>query len=152
VRRRGVGIVNTLRARAGVALRALTAAEASNFAATLFQERARELFLQGNRWFDLRRGNLPLTPAVGQAYAKGGTYGDQRCWPLPDVERAANPNLRPGGSTCRPRRRCRRTGGGAPGGPRRSARAPRVASGRGRWRAPRLEHCSVAGEIPSAVM
>jgi hypothetical protein len=95
----GVGIVNTLRARAGVALPALTAAEASNFAATLFQERARELFLQGNRWFDLRRGNLPLTPAVGQAYAKGGTYGDQRCWPLPDVERAANPNLRPGGST-----------------------------------------------------
>lgn len=89
----GVGILNTLRARAGVGLPALTAAEAASFTATIYSERARELFLQGNRWFDVRRGNLPLAPTVGLTYAKGGVYGDQRCWPLPDVERAANPNL-----------------------------------------------------------
>ena len=72
----------------------LTAAEAAAFTTTLFEERRRELWLQGNRWFDLRRGNLPLTPAAGATYPKGGVYGDQRCWPLPDAERLANPNFR----------------------------------------------------------
>ena len=90
----GVSIINSLRARPGVALPPLTAAEAADFRATLFEERRRELFLQGNRWFDLRRGNLPLAPAAGTPYAKGGSYGTQRCWPLPDVERAGNPSLR----------------------------------------------------------
>jgi len=89
----GVAILNALRARPGVALPALTVAEAADFQNTLFEERRRELFLQGTRWFDLRRGNLPLTPAVGTPYPNGGSYGDQRCWPLPDVERAANPNV-----------------------------------------------------------
>lgn len=88
-----VSIVNGLRARAGVALPPLTAAEAADVRTTLFDERRRELWLQGNRWFDVRRGNLPLEPAAGAAYAKGGSYGDQRCWPLPDAERAANPNI-----------------------------------------------------------
>ena len=97
----GVATLNALRARAGVALPALTAAEAADFQGTVFEERRRELFLQGTRWYDVRRGNLPLVPAPGVVYPaggvqpKGGTYGDQRCWPLPDVERAANPNARP---------------------------------------------------------
>ena len=95
----GVATLNALRARAGVGLPALTAAQAADFQTTLYEERRRELFLQGTRWFDLRRGNLPLVPAVGAIYpvgatgAKGGAYGDQRCWPLPDVEKAANPNI-----------------------------------------------------------
>ncbi len=89
----GVATLNALRARAGIALPALTAAEAANFQATVYEERRRELFLQGTRWFDLRRGNLPQVPAAGTPYSKGGTYGAQRCWPLPDVERAANPSL-----------------------------------------------------------
>ena len=89
----GVNILNTLRGRTGVGLPALTAAEAAAFTTTLFEERRRELWLQGNRWFDLRRGNLPLTPAVGATYPKGGVYGEQRCWPLPDVERFANDNI-----------------------------------------------------------
>lgn len=89
----GVAVLNALRARTGVALPALTSAEAADFTRTLFEERRRELFLQGNRWFDLRRGTLPLDPAPGTAYSKGGSYGTQRCWPLPDVERLANPNL-----------------------------------------------------------
>jgi len=89
----GVAILNTLRARAGVALPPLSPAEVSAFAATVMEERNRELWLQGNRWFDMNRRSLPQVPAAGVAYSKGGIYGDQRCWPLPDVERFANPNF-----------------------------------------------------------
>ena len=97
----GVAIVNGLRARSGVGLPALSAAEVADFQGTIFSERARELFLQGNHWFDVRRGNLPLVPAPGTTYpaggaiAKAGSYGSERCWPLPDVEKAANPNFAP---------------------------------------------------------
>jgi hypothetical protein len=93
----GIEILNALRTRAS--LPRLSAAEEANFAQTVLEERNRWLFLQGNRWFDLRLRNLPLTPAVGATYQqgasqpKGGTYGDQRCWPIPDVERMANPNF-----------------------------------------------------------
>ena len=89
----GVATINVLRARSGVALPPLTPAEEANFRATLFEERRRELWLQGNRWFDIRRAELPLDPAPGTPYPKGGSYGDQRCWPLPDAERLANPNF-----------------------------------------------------------
>ena len=89
----GVGVLNTLRARSGVGLPALTTAESADFTAALVEERRRELWLQGNRWYDIRRFNLQLTPAVGVTYAKGGSYGDQRCWPLPDAEKLANPNF-----------------------------------------------------------
>jgi hypothetical protein len=37
--------------------------------------------------------SLPQEPAAGAPYTKGEVYGNQRCWPLPDVERLANPNL-----------------------------------------------------------
>lgn len=87
----GILILQNLRTAAG--LPGLSAAEIADFTGTLREERRRFLWLQGNRWFDLRRDNLTLTPAVGAAYSKGGTYGDQRCWPLPDVERSANPNI-----------------------------------------------------------
>lgn len=89
----GVAILNTLRARTGVALPPLTAQEIANVDAAVAEERRRELFLQGNRWFDVKRFNLPQVPAAGTLYAKGGVYGDQRCWPLPDVEKLANPNF-----------------------------------------------------------
>jgi hypothetical protein len=89
----GVAILNTLRARTGVALPPLTALETANVDAAVAEERRRELFLQGNRWFDVKRFNLPLVPAAGALYAKGGVYGDQRCWPLPDAEKLANPNF-----------------------------------------------------------
>ena len=37
--------------------------------------------------------NLPYTPAPGAPFPHGGFYGDQRCLPLPDVERLNNPNI-----------------------------------------------------------
>jgi hypothetical protein len=89
----GVALLNALRARTGVALPALSAAEATAFTQTVAEERRRELFLQGNRWFDVKRFNVTLSPATGTAYPKGGFYGNQLCWPLPDVERLANPNM-----------------------------------------------------------
>lgn len=89
----GVNILNALRARTGVSLPALTTTETANFDAAVAEERRRELFLQGNRWFDVKRFNLPQVPAANALYPKGGSYGTQRCWPLPDVERLANPNL-----------------------------------------------------------
>jgi hypothetical protein len=95
----GVALLNALRARTGIALPPLTNAEVTAYAATIAEERRRELYLQGNRWGDVKRLNLTLEPATGAVYpvgaaqAKGGNYADQRCWPLPDAERLANPNF-----------------------------------------------------------
>lgn len=62
--------------------------------AQLIEERRRELFLEGHRFGDVRRYHLPLVPAAGEPYAAGGgAYGDQSCFPLPDVERNNNPNI-----------------------------------------------------------
>lgn len=67
----------------------------------LAEERRREFFLEGRRFGDIRRFNLAYEPAPGVAYpaaaasAKGGSYQDLpgKCVPLPDVERANNPNM-----------------------------------------------------------
>jgi starch-binding outer membrane protein, SusD/RagB family len=61
--------------------------------AQIVEERRREFFLEGHRMGDLRRYNLPFTPATGSPYAFGGSYGNQTCFPLPDVERINNPNI-----------------------------------------------------------
>ena len=68
----------------------------------LVEDRRRTLFLEGQRLYDIQRfaavdpALVPLTPAPGTAYPKGGSYGDLaglRCMPLPDVERLNNPNI-----------------------------------------------------------
>lgn len=66
---------------------------AAENAAQVIEERARELFLEGHHLNDLRRFNLPFTPAPGDAYRQGGVYGTNSCFPLPDVERENNPNV-----------------------------------------------------------
>lgn len=66
---------------------------AAQVLAQVIEERRRELFLEGHRFGDVRRYNLPLIPAPGAPYVAGGTYGDQKCFPLPDVERINNPNI-----------------------------------------------------------
>jgi starch-binding outer membrane protein, SusD/RagB family len=64
--------------------------------------RRQQLFLQGNRLYDIQRFGkadaslVPLDPPSGAAYPKGGKYGDlagKMCMPLPDIERQNNPNI-----------------------------------------------------------
>jgi len=88
-------IINALHANAGIPNPAYDATGKSQeeVMAQVIEERRRELFLEGHRLGDIRRYDLPLVPAAGSAYVSGGTYGDQRCFPLPDVERIHNPNL-----------------------------------------------------------
>jgi len=62
--------------------------------AQVVDERRRELFLEGQRLGDIIRFSIPQTPAAGTVFpAKGGVYGNQLCFPLPDVERNNNPTL-----------------------------------------------------------
>ena len=61
--------------------------------AEIVEQRRREFFLEGHRLGDLRRLNLPMSPAVGAPYVSGGAYGAQSCFPLPNVERINNPNI-----------------------------------------------------------
>jgi hypothetical protein len=43
--------------------------------------------------FDTIRFNIPLIPAAGAVFPNGGgTYGSNKCLPLPDVERLNNPS------------------------------------------------------------
>jgi hypothetical protein len=88
-----VTIINALRAAVG--LQGYTGGtDAASIQSLIIDERRRALFLEGFRNYDLQRFNLPFTPAVGTAFPqKGGSYGNTRCLPLPDVERFNNPNL-----------------------------------------------------------
>lgn len=85
------GIINDLHDRAG--LPDFDGASESEISAHVIQERSRELFLEGQRMWDIRRFEIALEPVPGTAYPKGGTYGDMRCFPLPDAERFNNPNI-----------------------------------------------------------
>jgi hypothetical protein len=88
-----VTIINALRASVG--LQAYTGpTDAASIQALIIDERRRALFLEGFRNYDLQRFNLPFNPAVGAPFPlKGGTYGNTRCLPLPDVERFNNPSI-----------------------------------------------------------
>ena len=86
-----VDIINALHDRAG--LPHFSATDPAAIQAQVIEERRRELWLQGNRFYDINRLKLPLDPAPGTAYRKGGTYGSTVCLPLPDVETQNNPNL-----------------------------------------------------------
>jgi hypothetical protein len=80
--------------RAGMAQYDATGLTAAQVRAQIIEERRREFFLEGHRLGDIRRYQLPLNPPVGAPYVPGGgTYGDQRCFPLPNVERINNPNI-----------------------------------------------------------
>jgi starch-binding outer membrane protein, SusD/RagB family len=84
--------INKLRTKA--ALPQYAGGTQAEVRAQLIDERRRELFLEGQRFGDIIRFAIPLTPAAGTAFpAKGGVYGNQVCFPLPDIERNNNPTL-----------------------------------------------------------
>jgi hypothetical protein len=90
-----IGVLDALRGRPGVALPPYSGPiDPDSVQAFLISERAKELFLEGQHFWDINRFSLPLNPAVGTPYPiKGGTYADLRCLPLPDIERLNNPNF-----------------------------------------------------------
>lgn len=88
-----VTIINALRADVG--LKPYTGAtDEASIRALIISERRRALFLEGFRNYDMQRFNVPFNPPEGTAYPiKGGSYGNTRCLPLPDVERFNNPSI-----------------------------------------------------------
>jgi starch-binding outer membrane protein, SusD/RagB family len=85
------GFINALRTKAG--LPAYGGGTAAEVLEQVIEERRRELFLEGHHFYDINRFNLPLDPAPGTTFHKGGVYGNTRCLPLPNVERLNNPNI-----------------------------------------------------------
>jgi hypothetical protein len=92
-----VAAINAARAtHAGLAAYDGTGQTAGQVQQQIVEERRRELFLEGHRLGDIRRYNLALVPATGATYPAGGVYGNQSCFPLPDVERINNPIIAKG--------------------------------------------------------
>jgi len=92
-----VGIINALRAPWG--LPEFSSTNESEIQDMVVRERQRELWFEGFRAYDIRRLNLPLLPAPGAPYqegVKGGSYGDQTCIPIPNVELFNNKTIRGG--------------------------------------------------------
>jgi len=90
-----VNIINAMRSAEG--LPPFSSPDPTAIATEVTESRRRELFLEGQHLYDVLRLNLPLDPAAGipysTVYLKGGNYGTERCFPLPDVERLNNPNI-----------------------------------------------------------
>ena len=89
-----VGFINALRTRTGVALPAYANSNTAAVLTQIVEERRRELFIESHRLFDTIRFNIGLNPAPGTPFPNGGgTYGENKCLELPDIERLNNPNL-----------------------------------------------------------
>lgn len=88
-----VAAINAVRATRSIAPYDATGQSSAQVLAQIQEERRRELYLEGHRIGDLRRYGLPFLPAAGTPYFTNGQYGNQTCFPLPDVERINNPNI-----------------------------------------------------------
>lgn len=87
-----VNIINQLHAR--VNLPPFQSNDPAAILAQVQEERRRELFLEGHRLYDTIRFSVPFHPAVGAVFPNGGgTYGTNKCLPLPDIERLNNPTI-----------------------------------------------------------
>jgi hypothetical protein len=84
-----VDAINRLRTAAG--LPQFQSTDPAVIRAQVYEERRRELYLDGHRLGDMLRLNLPFD--TGQT-PKGVPYGSTTCLPLPDAERLNNPNLK----------------------------------------------------------
>ena len=88
-------INNARNTRAGMPQFSATGLTAAQMVTAILEERRRELFLEGHRLGDLRRLNQPILPAAGTVFpGGGGNYSAQSCFPLPDVEKINNPNIK----------------------------------------------------------
>ena len=95
---RAVDIINAFHDAAGIPgydpeMDMIEGPTGDNLLNMIIQERSRELFLEGHRFWDHQSFEIPLDPPPGTAYPKGGAYGSMRCFPLPDVEKNNNPNI-----------------------------------------------------------
>ena len=87
--------INTLHAAAG--LPPFASSDPTEIMEHVWQERARELYLEGHRFGDLRR--LPQILGVRgfdegpHLFIVGRFYADLTCFPLPEVERENNPSI-----------------------------------------------------------
>jgi hypothetical protein len=89
-----VNLINQLRTRPGVGLAPFASSDPAAIQAQVQEERRRELYLESHRLFDTIRFNVPFSPAPGAPFPNGGgQYGNNKCLPLPDVERLNNPNI-----------------------------------------------------------
>ncbi len=84
-------IINSFRARGGQAV--MVSPDSATAADSLFDQRKREFFLEGQHLFDLVRFSKTPNPPAGTTFNGGGTYASQLCLPLPDVEKNNNPNF-----------------------------------------------------------
>ena len=82
-----VDAINTLRTAAELPL--FASSDPATIQQQVREERRRELFLEGQRFNDMLRFDLPFDSGVNP---KGVTYGETTCLPLPDAERLNNPN------------------------------------------------------------
>jgi hypothetical protein len=87
-----VQIINGLHARVGLPT-TFNSSDPAVIQAQIIDERKREFFADGHRSYDILRFNLPLVPPAGAVSPQGGFYGNQRCLPLPDIEKNNNPNF-----------------------------------------------------------
>jgi hypothetical protein len=87
-----VTIINTM--RAAVPLKPYTGAtDPASITTLIAGERQRALFVEGFRFYDVERLNLPFSPPLASAYRLGGAYGGTICLPLPSIEYLNNPNI-----------------------------------------------------------
>ena len=74
------------------------AVDAASVMTELYDQRAREFFLEGKRLADFRRNPAAtrFVPVTGTPYFKPGygNVGSQTCYPIPRAERDNNPNLK----------------------------------------------------------
>jgi hypothetical protein len=88
----GIDALNRVRAANGVTTPLVYAG--GDITNIVLEERRRQLFLEGQRYVDMLRKNLPFPTGVNGQNRKGQVYGPVTCVPLPNVETQNNPNFK----------------------------------------------------------
>jgi starch-binding outer membrane protein, SusD/RagB family len=88
----GIDALNRVRAANGVTTALVYAG--GDITDIVLEERRRQLFLEGQRYVDMLRKNLPFPTGVNGQNRKGQIYGPVTCVPLPNVETRNNPNFK----------------------------------------------------------